>query len=394
MTFFRRPLDGPVLAANSTTVPDYARDVAPVFHQYCLKCHRPNDVAPFALTNYDTALGWAPMIKHALLSNEMPPWHADPQSGDFTNSLALPVTARDTLVRWVNAGAPRGNGPDALAETPLPPSYREWPADLGEPDAIVMPPLQPVRATGIEAYRYIFVQTPNTTNVWLRAAIIIPSNPAVVHHYLVWNGKVGNTSPIPGFSTYQPSLAGYAPGMAPYRYPADAGFLLTPGNWVTFNLHYTPNGDATTDQPRLGLWYHKTQPAKTYHQDSVNNLFFSIPPKTQEYPVQAEWTLSTPIRLHRLNPHMHLRGKYGNFTAFYPNGTSEVLLSVPDYNFLWQNGYELAQPKNLPSGTRILFSGAFDNSPQNLTNPDPNATVYWGDQSTSEMFAGFIDYVQ
>jgi mono/diheme cytochrome c family protein len=394
MTFFRRPLDGPALAADSTPTPNYAHDVAPIFQQYCQKCHRPNDVAPFALTNYDAALSWAPVMKHALLSNEMPPWHTDPQSDHFTNSLALPVSARATLVRWIDAGAPRGAGPDPLAQDPLPPSYRQWPADLGQPDAIVMPLLQSVRATGIEAYRYIFVQTPNPTSVWLRAAIILPSNPAVVHHYLVWNGKVGNTSPIPGFSTYQSSLAGYAPGMAPYRYPDDSGYPLTASNWITFNLHYTPNGEATTDQPTLALWYHKSKPPKTYHQDSIDNLFFSIPPRTPEFQTQAEWTVSSAVRIHRLNPHMHLRGKYAGFTAFYPDGTSETLLSVPDYSFLWQNGYDLAQPKTLPAGTRVVFSGAFDNSPQNLNNPDPTATVYWGDQTSSEMFAGFIDYVE
>lgn len=391
-TFFRRPSDGTALSHLDAPVPSYTRDIAPLLHQHCVKCHRPNDVAPFALTNYDTALGWAPVIKHALLAREMPPWHIDPQQGTWANSLALPEEDRATLVRWLDAGAPRGDGPDPLAQLPLPESYRVWPSELGPPDAIVTPPLQAVKAVGIEQYRYIFVQTPNPTNVWLRAAIILPSVPAVVHHYLVWNGKVGNKSPLPGFSTYETSLAGYAPGMAPYIYPSDTGFFLTASNWVTFNLHYTPNGTATNDLPQLALWYHKTPPAKAYQQFSVNNIGFSIPPGNPEFPVEATWTFPSSVRLHRLNPHMHLRGKYASFEALYPDGKTEMLLSVPDYNFLWQVGYEFPQPKVVPAGTRVRFRGAFDNSPQNLANPDPSATVYWGDQSSSEMFAGFIDF--
>src|SRR6185312_4608080 len=181
-----------------------------------------------------------------------------------------------------------------------------------------------------------FVQTPNATDVWLRAAIVLPSNSEVVHHFLVWTGKVGNQSPIPGFSTYQSSLAGYAPGMMPYRFPDDTGYFLGASNWLTFNLHYTPKGTATNDQPTLALWYYKTKPARTYHQVPIYNFFFRIPPGTQESPIEAEMTFPTTVRLHRLNPHMHLRGKYASFEALYPNGTSEILLSLPDYDFLWQ----------------------------------------------------------
>ena len=340
LTFFRRPASGASLANLDTAAPDYATEVAPIFYQYCVKCHRPNDVAPFALTDYATAQSWSQMIKHELLSGEMPPWHVDPDHGVWTNSLALPQAAKSTLLRWIDAGAPRGDGPDPLAELPLPPSYRQWPPELGEPDAIVQTPLQQVRADGTEPYRYVFVQTPNSTSVWLRAAIILPSTPEVVHHFLVWTGKVGNQSPIPGFSTYQSSLAGYVPGMLPYQYPPDTGFLLGASNWLTFNLHYTPKGTATNDQPTLALWYHKTKPARTYHQDSINNFLITIPPETQEFPVAAQMNIPNTIRLHRLNPHMHLRGKKLQVPKhrFILMAPAEILLSVAwIYNFLWQN---------------------------------------------------------
>jgi hypothetical protein len=393
ITYLRTPLTGTPLATAVVRTPNYAREVAPIFRQHCAICHRPNDVAPFAMTEYAVVSSWAPVIKHALLSNEMPPWHVDPAYGTWTNSLALTAADRSTLLRWVDAGAPRGDGGDPLAELPLPPSFRVWPAELGPPDAIVTPGMQTVELTGIEPYRYLFVQTPNPSPVWLRAAIILPSNPAIVHHYLVWTGKVGNRSPLPNISTYNDSLAGYVPGVAPFIYPPDSGYLLSASNWVTFNLHYTPNGELTNDLPTLALWYHKTKPPKTFHSTGPLNLFFQIPPGESEFPVATEWTVDHAVRLHRFNPHMHLRGKRMSYTAVYPDGSQEVLLSVPDYNFRWQSGYELADPKLLPAGTRILINGAFDNSAQNIANPDPTATVTWGDQTSNEMFVGFIDYV-
>lgn len=387
----RTPALGSLLAAKGAATPDYSRDVAPILYQYCANCHRPEDVAPFAMTNYDVVASWAPVIKAALLANLMPPWHADTDYGQWANDLGLPAAARATLLQWVDGGAQRGSGPDPLATNPIPPSYRSWPAELGPPDAIVTPGLQPVKATGSEDYRYIFVQTPNPTNVWLRAAVILPSAPAVVHHYLVWSGRIGNQG-LPGLSTYQSSLAGYVPGMTPYVYPTNSGVNLSPSNWLTFNLHYTPNGEATNDLPQLALWYWKSPPARTFHEDSAQNLLLDIPPGVADSPIQAVHTFNRAATLYRLNPHMHLRGKRMQFTAVYPNGTREVLLSVPDYSFLWQLGYQLATPKVMPAGTTILVDGAFDNSPQNPYNPDPTADVFWGDQTGSEMFVGFIDY--
>jgi hypothetical protein len=335
--YLRTPLTGTPLSTQQGAIPDYATDVAPLFYQYCATGHRPDDVAPFAMTNYDTVAGWATLIKAAMLANLMPPWHVDPQYGHWSNSLAIPSAAKATLLRWIDAGAPRGAGPDPLAMQPPPPSYRSWPAELGPPDAIVTPGVQSIIATGLEPYRYLFVQTPNTTNVWLKAAIILPSAPSVVHHYLVWKGRVGSQG-LPGVSTYQSSLAGYVPGMAPYIYPSNSGVPLTASNWLTFNLHYTPVGEATNDTPQLALWYWKTPPAKTFRTESAQNFLIVIPPYDGDAQFEASIVAPATATIHRLNPHMHLRGKRMKFEAFYPNGTSETLLSVPDYNFLWQNG--------------------------------------------------------
>jgi hypothetical protein len=392
-TYLRVPAPGAPLTHTAEPTPDYARDIAPVLYDHCAKCHRPDGVAPFALTNYSVAAEWAPTIKHALLSGQMPPWHADPEYGRFSNDLSLPGHLKSALVRWIDAGAPRGEGGDPLADLPPPPAFDRWPDELGEPDALVTIPVQPIKATGSEPYRYIFAHTPNTSNVWLKAAIVRPSNYRVVHHYMVWKGHIGNHGMAS--STYELQIAEFVPGHKPFRLPPDAGILLAASNKITFNLHYTPIGVETNDQPTLALWYHEAKPARTWvSQATPLNNTFSIPPRARDHAVSAEWTAPRQFTLYRMNPHMHLRGKRAKFEAFYPNGNREVLLSVPDYDFNWQIGYALAEPKVLPAGTRLVFSGAFDNSPQNLANPDPDARVTWGDQSDMEMFAGFIDYTQ
>ncbi len=391
---FRLPAGGAPLTGLDRPVPDYATEIAPLLSRYCANCHRPNDVAPFAMTDYETVASWAPVIQHAVQANDMPPWHVDPEYGHWKSSLEMPGEARAALLRWLEAGAPRGEGVDPLPTTTQPASEAAWPAELGEPDALVTIPLQSVRADGIEPYRYLFVQAPNPSNVWLRAAQIRPSNPAVVHHYLIWTGRVGNQGQDGLFSTYQPSIAGYAPGLKQRILPPDAGYFLGTSNWLTFNLHYTPNGTATTDQPLLALWYHKTPPPKTARSLAINNVFIQIPPGVQEQPASAAWTAPRTTRIVGLNPHMHLRGKHARYEIEYSDGSKRTILSVPDYSFRWQIGYELAEPIEIPRGAKIRILGAFDNSPQNLSNPDPTATLTWGDQSTSEMFAMFVDIVE
>ncbi|MCC7375109.1 MAG: hypothetical protein IT581_10690 [Verrucomicrobiales bacterium] len=199
----------------------------------------------------------------------------------------------------------------------------------------------------------------------------------------------------PDNSSYQGHISEFVPGYEPLRYPPDAGLFLSRSNWLTFNLHYMPYGMETNDQPILALWYHRSKPVKTWKFAAVVNDSFTIPPAANDHRVESTWTTPTkPIEIYRLNPHMHLRGKRMKFEIQYPDGARETLLSVSDYDFNWQVGYALAKPKSILAKSKIIVSGAFDNSPQNLANPDPTAQVGWGDQSWMEMFAGHIDYME
>jgi hypothetical protein len=373
---------GSRVVLTAAGVADYAAVIAPLLHDKCVACHSPDNIAPFAMTNYDVVKAWSADMKAQVLAANMPPWHADPHYGSFVGDRSLTPLQLATLVQWIDAGTPRGAGPDPLTVVPPPPP--KWPEALGEPDVVIRPASQSIKADGTEPYRYIYVQSTVPTNVWLRAAVVRPSNPKVVHHYLVWPGK----------SSVEQStgLALYVPGREELAFPAETGVALAANSWLTFNLHYTPDGQEETDQPELGLYFAPQPPAKELKMAAILDVLFLIPPGAPDYEVTQEYTFNHAVTIYNLYPHMHLRGARMKYEVFYPDGQQETLLSVPRYLFHWQSVYRLATPKHLPAGSRVRVTGGYDNSPQNLDNPDPTQLVFWGDQSWDEMFIGYVDY--
>lgn len=361
----------------------YTGEIGPILERKCVTCHSPGNIAPWAMTNYNIVRTYAPVIKSEVLSRRMPPWHPDPHHGKFLNDRSLTPEEEFKLVEWINAGAPRGEGPDYL-EQRIPPPPGKWPEFLGPPDWVVKAPIQTINAQGEEPYRYVFVDSGLPSNVWVKAAIVKPSNLRVTHHILVWEGR----------STQQQAagLALYVPGDDPRGFPAGTGVQLNRNVALTFNLHYTPSGSEEVDEPEMALWFHASRPAKTLYTLPVLAQTLAIPPYDPEHKVSAEFRLPLALTVYRLSPHMHYRGLWMRYEAIHPNGTVEVLLNVPKYAFDWQTGYWLQQPKTLPAGTRLRVTGAFDNSPQNVWNPDPARLVEWGDQSWEEMFIGYVDY--
>jgi hypothetical protein len=325
----------------------------------------------------------------------MPPWHADPEFGKFSNDASLTPAAAAKLMRWIDAGAPRGDGPDPLADGPVPaPDYPStWPVELGKPDYVLSIPSQSIPATGEVPYRYLELKTTLPADTWLRAAVVKPGNLKVVHHCLVFLGNrfevfVLNGGGLAGF------FAGYVPGMRAVEYPENTGKLLPQGQVITFQMHYTTSGAEETDETEIGLYTMAAAPPMPLLTKSAFNLDLKIPPGDPEYEREAEFTPSATqdVLLYEMSPHMHLRGARFKYEALYPDGTSEVLLSVPKYEFHWQTLYRLAQPKRLPAGTVIRCRGAFDNSAQNPENPDPAQLVRFGEQTDDEMFIGYLNY--
>jgi mono/diheme cytochrome c family protein len=365
----------------------YSEQIAPLLTAKCASCHRSGGGAPWAMTGYEMIRGFAPMIREVVRTKRMPPWHADPHYGSFIGERSMSDEDARMLVHWIEAGAPRGNGPDPL--TAVQPNTTEW--TLGKPDLIVEVPAFEVPATGVVNYQYPRAANPLGHDAWIRAVEILPGNRSIVHHVLVGLDDPGNGSQR-AIRGQIGELGGYAPGKNAVPYPADSGILLRKEAGFRFQMHYTPNGKAATDVTRVGLFFYDKPPKHAMHMTLMLDTTLSIPANTKAYKAKLEHVFDRDIVLYSVLPHAHLRGRAAKFTAIYPDGRQEILLSVPKYDFNWQTTYALDPPKPIPAGTRIVLDMTWDNSAQNPANPDPNRVVHWGEQTWDEMNVGWMRY--
>jgi hypothetical protein len=383
----------------------YAKTIAPMLIDHCVTCHRSGGIGPWPMSSYAMVYGFAPMIREVVRTQRMPPWHADPHYLPFKNDRSLSNEQVKTLVHWVEAGAPRGVGPDPLAEY-----HREWPEwQLGEPDLIVEIPPFDVPATGVLPYRNVSVPCELDHDVWVRAIDFKPGDRRVVHHIIASVGardaaplgesatEVVDVSASPRARVRrvrgrETNLGNYVPGAEPLQIPPESGILLEKGSSFHFQMHYTPNGVQTVDATRMGLYFMKSPPQYHYRAAVLANPRLRIPANTKVYADTATYTFRSDALVYTLHAHAHFRGRSARFVAQYPDGREQVLLSVPRYDFNWQSTYELHKPIVLPAGTRIVYTSVYDNSSQNKANPDPNRVVPWGQQTWDEMLYGVIRY--
>tara|TARA_X000000950_G_scaffold35806_2_gene38321 strand:+ start:24758 stop:26548 length:1791 start_codon:yes stop_codon:yes gene_type:complete len=368
----------------------YSDDIAPILMEKCVSCHRPGGIGPWAMSNYNMVRGFAPMIREVVRTQRMPPWHADPHYGEFSNNRGLSDAQTRTLVHWIEAGAPRGEGADALAMQQT--NWPQW--SLGEPDVIIEIPAEDVPASGVVDYKYKMVNNPLQEDVWVRATEIIPGDRTVLHHVITTFGELETSGRRTGRLKRGSggSLGGYVPGGNGRPYPDNTGVLLPAGSTIEFQMHYTTAGRATTDVSHLGIYLYDVAPQHELQSMTLLNPRIRIPAGAANHEESVARMVQDDILVYTLLPHAHYRGKASEFVAEYPDGSSEKLLSVPRYDFNWQTTYELTEPKFLPAGTRIVHRTWWDNSARNPANPDPNREVPWGQQSWDEMLFGAITY--
>jgi len=369
---------------DAETPPDFATTIAPLLQKNCVECHRPDGIAPWSMNSHRRVANYAEMIEEVLLTRRMPPWDPHPDYGNFHETQRLSREETQTLLTWVKAGAPRGEGADPLT-APLDP-LPEW--RLGTPDHVLrLPKPEQVPATGVVDYRHIKLENPFTNDVWLSGMDIKPGNRKVVHHvilYVNWPGLRGRDKKGAFF-------VGWAPGASALRYPPGVAKRLPVGATLTVEMHYTTCGTEETDQSEIALYFAEGPQERLAETRQALQYNLDIPPGDPDAEHEASYFFSKPATLYGLFPHMHFRGKWMRYELWLPDGKRETLLHVPRYDFLWQLSYYLKEPRHVPAGTWLRVTGSFDNSAANPGNPDPTQRVLFGEQSWDEMFIGFFE---
>jgi hypothetical protein len=363
--------------------------------------------------SYEQTRPFAGAIRHAVEEKSMPPWFADPAVGKFENDPSLSPAEIATLAAWAESHALEGNKKDAP-----PPGHWSESWSIPKPDLVLsMPQAVALPASGDVEYTYEIVPTHFAQDRWVQMSEVRPRLRSNVHHAVVYirppdshwlrQAPVGvpftaSTLGDPGdrraLWTDSDVLLVYAPGSSPDEWPTDMAKFIPAGSDLVFQMHYTTKGHAASDRTSIGLIFSKYPPAQRVLTLQLTNDHFLIPPGDPNFRVEARGTLPNDATLLSFMPHMHLRGKRFEYNIIRRNQHStgkpefeiEQLLRV-NYHFHWQMSYRLAHPLFLKAGTELQAVAWYDNSDKNPHNPDPNATVRWGEQTYDEMMVGFFD---
>lgn len=368
------------------TTATYSNTVANILYQHCYECHRAGEIGPFDISDIKEIKGWASMILEVIDDGRMPPWHADPAHGSFKNARSMSKEEIETIREWVRAGSPLGD----IDAIPKPPQLVSGWRMEHEPDLVVsMPSSTPYRipATGSVDYQYFVVDPHLTEDRWVSSAQVIPGNAAVVHHAIVFIRPPDGTA-FSGIGW----LTAYVPGQVATRFPKGYARLLPAGSKLVFQMHYTPNGEETTDLSKIGLCFiDESEVTKEVFTLIAIDQDFEIPPNAPNHQVVTSVPeLPAGSELLAVSPHMHWRGKSFELRSVR-NDVSNVLLRVPRYDFNWQHTYEFASALDLNDIDQLEVTASFDNSADNPFNPAPDEYVMWGDQTWEEMAVAFFE---
>ena len=377
----------------------FNRDIAPMFFQYCAPCHRPGEAGPFPLLTYADAKPRARLIAAVTSTRFMPPWLPEPQESKFADELRLSDEQIAVIQKWVEHGAVEG----AAADLPRAPRFAPgW--QLGQPDKIIeaeKPYTLP--ATGSDMYWNFIFRTPVDRTRWLKAIEIRPGDKRVVHHanILVDRGESARRQekePGAGFSGMELKIESesfdpdshflfWKPGTVPKPEPDGMALRLDKDTDLVLNIHLQPSGKQEKIQPSLGLYF-TDKPATLFPLllQLENDRQLDIPPGEKHFVVTDQFTLPVDVDLLAIYPHAHYLGKDLQALATLPDGSTKTLIHIPQWNLNWQAVYRYAVPLALPKGTAISMRYIYDNSSENVANPnDPPRRVVAGNRSSDEM---------
>jgi hypothetical protein len=375
----------------------FTKDVAPILQARCQVCHRPDTFAPMSLLTYEDARPWAKSIKLKVVAREMPPWYIDKNVGvrHFKNDVSLSDEEIATIVKWVDAGAPKGNAAD------MPPPRKFEDSDtwhMGEPDLIVtLPKDQIVPAAGADRWIDVLVDAGLTEDRYIKGIEIRPLKGFRAVHHVTTSMKTDDDAD--GDDNVQGAfLNEYALGKGADVFPDGAGRLMKAGTKINFNLHLHSIGQETPANVALGLKLYPKGYSPKFAETTEkigDPKDLDLPPNETNVRFDGYNTLTKPARLLSFQPHMHNRGKASCMEAIYPGGHKvETLSCVSRYQFAWHIVYlydEDEQPL-LPAGTILHVTSWYDNSPANKFNPDSDNLITYGQRTVDEMGGAWISY--
>jgi len=381
-------IDFAAKTAHQQASVSYTDDIVPILQENCVSCHHDGAIGPWSMSSHAMVRGWSPMMREVVMTRRMPPGQIDGHVGKKIAEVAgLSIEEKQKLIHWIDAGAPMGEGVDPLPQM----TFTDGRFILGEPDMVFKVPAQSIPATGIVDYRYVPVELNLDRDVWIRAMEFVPGDREVLHHVITYLSSPADKSGSEQNKAAErgDNIGGFAPGRQPDQFRDNSGRFIPKGSNLLLQMHYTTSGRETVDETEVGLFIYDKPPAFVMSGGVAGQRRFLVPPGAKEHMLRGEQLVERDAYLYEMTPHMHFRGKHMSYSVEYPNGKTEQLLSVPKYDFNWQFNYRLEEPLFLPAGSKLIATGAMDNSDRNPGNPDPTKPVFFGLQTMHEMFFGF-----
>ena len=390
-------------AAGKKAVPTFTKDVAPILQARCQNCHRRHQVGPFPLETYQQARKRAHDIVDVTAERSMPPWKPTRGVGPkLKHDQSLTPAELAVLAAWADGGAPLGDPRDM----PAPPRFAEgW--KLGPPDLILeVDEGFPVPARGPDVYRCFVLPTNLSRDAFLEAVDYAPGDRGVVHHLIAYMDTTGRArqldeaAPGPGYPTTAgpmieaDELSFWMAGSESHRLPEGVGIRVPAQSDIVLQIHYHPSGKAAVDKTRVGLYFSRKPVKQALHWNNATNYNFRLPAGNDNVEVKANWFVPVDLEALAVCPHMHDLGRDMHMSVKFPNGKTQSLIEIADWDPSWQGAYHFQKPISLPAGSVVQVVAHYDNSahPRNPNRPVKEVSV--GPNADDEMCVGYIAVVK